>query len=355
MFISFLVALGLISTVLGADATPAISPVAYRQVIKQGFATNWFKTAEPLSKYHAKNIEDIYLKGFRNVRLRSRADLYSPPYNSIDFAWFLGNLTVVVDKCLETGVAPIISWIHHHAEANASEEDRQNYVAWWTAVARHLRHRHYALSFNLFTELGLDECGGKKPSCNESLRLRTDKYNRWTSDVVAAIRGTGGKNARRILILGSPGKTGKDLHKIDENIYKDDGYMLAEWHMYASGPNKKDEGQKYWSGNGERKGRDNVEKAIKEATNFSESHGLLTYLGAWMPADNKAGSLKQREVINFARFFVRKLKENQIPWSLNVLDRYYDTRNSQWIKKKQDIAGRMLDMSKVLDNILDEM
>ena len=105
MFISFLVALGLISTVLCAEATPPIRPAAYRQVIKQGFATNWFKTAEPLSKYHAKNIEDIYLKGFRNVRLRSRADLYSPPYNSIDFAWFLGNLTVVVDKCLETGVA----------------------------------------------------------------------------------------------------------------------------------------------------------------------------------------------------------------------------------------------------------
>ena len=356
MLISFLVAFGLISAVLGAaDPTAPISAAAYREVIKQGFATNWFKTPEPLLKYRAKNIEDIYRKGFRNVRLRSRADLYSPPYDSINFAWFLGNLTVVVDKCLETGVAPIISWIHHHAEAYASEGDRRNYVTWWTAVARHLKDRHYALSFNLFTELGLDECEGTKPSCSESLRVRTDKYNRWTSNVVAAIRGTGGKNDRRILILGSPGKTAKDLHKIDENIYKGDDFMLAEWHVYASGPNKKDGGQKYWSGNGMRKGRANVEKAVKEATDFSRGSGLLTYLGAWMPTDNKAGSLKQNEVINFARFFAGKLKEKQIPWSLNVLDRYYDTLTSQWIKEKQDVAGRMLSMYKVLDNIIEEM
>lgn len=118
------------------SALQPISPADYQNVIGEGFATNWFKTAEPLSKYNDKNIEDIFSEGFRNVRLQSRADLYSSPYNTIDFAWFLGNLTVVVDKCLEVGVAPIISWIHHHAEAYATEDDRRDYVSWWTAVAR---------------------------------------------------------------------------------------------------------------------------------------------------------------------------------------------------------------------------
>jgi hypothetical protein len=44
-------------------------------------------------------------------------------HNNTRFTWFLGNLTVVVDKCLEVGVArtPIISWINHRAEAYASE------------------------------------------------------------------------------------------------------------------------------------------------------------------------------------------------------------------------------------------
>ena len=358
MIISILVAFGFIPGLLGAALSSPVSPAAYREVIKQGFATNWFKTEEPLSKYNDKDIKDIDLKGFRNVRLRCRADLYSPPYNSEKFIWFLRNLTAVVDKCLEVGVAPIISWINHRAEACATEDDRRNYVSWWTAVAHHLRRRNYHLSFNLFTELGVDGCGGKKCPCSGSLRENTAKYNKWTSEVVKAIRATRGKNAERILILASPGKTAKDLHKIDKNIYENDPFMLAEWHVYASGPNKKVGGQKYWSGDGfqgDPDGRTNVKNAIGEATKFTKNSNLLTYLGAWMPADNKGGSLTQTEVINFARFFAGQLKKKQIPWSLNVLDRYYDTSRNEWLKEKQDVKGRMLNMSRVLDNIVDVM
>ena len=344
----FFMVLGFIPAI---SALQPISPADYQDVIGQGFATNWFKTAEPLSKYNDKNVEDIFSKGFRNARLRSRADLYSSPYNTIDFTWFLGNLTVVVDKCLEVGVAPTISWIHHHAEAYATEDDRRDYVSWWTAVARQLRDRDYRLSFNLFTELGVDGCGGKKSSCGESLRMRPDKYNRWTSDVVAAIRATGGKNAERILILGSPGKTAKDLDEINETIYQNDPHMLAEWHIYASGPNKKVGGQKYWSGNGIPEGRENVRQAIKLAADFTNNSNLLTYLGAWMPTDNKNGALDEMEVIKFARFFAEELRKENIPWSLNVLDQYYDTEKSEWLTGLQDIKGALLNMSRVLDNI----
>ena len=351
MFIALLATLNFIPTTL----TSPISPSAYRLILNHGFSTNWFKTAEPLSKYNDRNIEDISLKGFTNVRLRSRADLYSPPYNSTDFSYFVKNLTVAVDKCLEVGVAPIISWINHRAEAYASEDDRKDFVAWWTAVAKQLRDKDYSLSFNLFTELGLDGCGGKKSTCGESLRMRPDKYNRWTSDVVAAIRATGDRNNNRILILGSPGKTGKDLDKIDKDIYRNDRFMLAEWHIYASGPNKKVGGQKYWSGDGRPKRRENVSKAVRQATDFTDSSGLPTYLGAWMPADNKDGSLDQAEVINFARYFAITLKEKGIPWSLNVLDRYYDTEKSKWLTERQNIKGRILNMSLVLDNIMEVM
>lgn len=96
--------------------------------------------------------------------------------------------------------------------------------------------------------------------------------------------------------------------------------MLAEWHIYASGPNKKVGGQKYWSGDGRPKGRENVNKAVRQATDFTDSSGLPTYLGAWMPVDNKDGSLDPAEVIEEER---EERKEKGIPWSLNVLDRYY--------------------------------
>ena len=198
----------------------------------------------------------------------------------------------------------------------------------------------------------MDACGN---NCKESLREDTNKYNRWTRDVVDAIRKTGGNNANRILILASPKKTAKGLDMIDKSIYAKDKFMMAEWHLYASGPNKNDGSAKYWKGNGKSKGRANVDEAFKYATDFTSKSSLLTYFGAWMPADNEKGKkrkykLDESEVIN--KYFVTKSKNEAIPWSLNVLDRYYDTRDSKWISGKQNVAGVKIDMAKVLRKII---
>ena len=75
----------------------------------------------------------------------------------------------VVDECIRVGVAPITSWEHHSAEAYATDQDRQNFIAWWTIVAELLKDKNYHLSYNLFTELGIDECK-KTNDCKGSLR-----------------------------------------------------------------------------------------------------------------------------------------------------------------------------------------
>ena len=95
---------------------------------------------------------------------------------------------------------------------------------------------------------------------------------------------------------------------------------------------------------GQNIGRQNVRKAIQEATTFTEDTGLLTYLGAWMPQDNEYGHLTEEEVINFARFFVGELCNVSVPWSLNVLDRYYHTRRARWLTENQTIKDRSLNM-----------
>lgn len=345
------IALFYLNLVVAEESTP-ISPKSYQKLIGPGFSTNWFKTETPMKKYSEQNIKDVRDKGFKNLRLRCRADLYSYNYTATKFTWFLKNLTTVVDHCLKHKVIPIVSWIHHHAEVCATQKDHDAYVAWWTAVAKELKDRHFNLAFKLFTELGVGDCGTKS---DESIRSRIDKYNKWTADVVKAIRGTGGNNGQRILILGSPGKTAKDLKNIKSTIYSNDSYMMAEWHIYASGPNKKKDGQKYWNGNGTTKGQENVKSAIYEATNFTKKYKLRTYLGAWMPQDNDGGKLNENEVISFARFFVSELGRVKIPWSLNVLDRYYDTKKKAWLTGKQEIKGQKLNMSRVLDNIREVM
>jgi hypothetical protein len=338
------------------DFSQAVSPIVYQEIVKQGFSTNYFKSKIPARDYKAKHIDDIFAKGFRNVRLRVRADLYEPPYNNKRFTTFLNKLEAVVDKCLEVGVAPIISWIHHLAEAYATEEDRQNYLNWWRKVAKRLKFKNYRLSFNLFTELGVDYCKTHNFLCSNSLRKNTEKYNDWTAAVVRAIRNTGANNAKRILILASPKKDSSGLSDIDKSIYRSsDHYMMVEWHLYAAGPYKRPDDPRYWSGNGTIKQRQTLRDQLQQAREFTTRTGLRSYFGAWMPRDNSAGELTQREVINFARFFVSELKLEHIPWSLNVLDDYYDTEISQWIEGRHDLAGADLNMSKVLENILDVM
>lgn len=61
--------------------------------------------------------------------------------------------------------------------------------------------------------------------------------------------------------------------------------MMAEWHIYASGPKKNLDGQKFWRRDGIPKGQTKVRKTISEPKKFSSDTGLLTYLGAWMSQD----------------------------------------------------------------------
>ena len=310
-------------------------------------------------KYRPQNIDDIFNEGFRNVRLRSRADLYSPPYDDAKFEMFLTKLEEVVDKCLEVGVAPIISWINHKAEAVATETELQNYLTWWRRVAEKLKRKSYHLSFNLFTELGIDECGD---SCENSLTRNNAKYNQWTREVISVIRATGERNMKRILIITSPKKTSNGLSEdyIDEDIYIDDSYIMIEWHDYAAGPNKKTlrsgrPSRRFWAGSGSEKQRQNLRDSIQEAQGYASRTNLLSYFGAWMPRDNKKGELDETEVINFAKFFVNELKIAQIPWSLNVLDDYYDTKESRWLTLNHKLPGGTLNVSRVLQGIKDVM
>ena len=52
-----------------------------------------------------------------------------------------------------------------------------------------------------------------------------------------------------------------------QSIYINDPHMMAEWHIYASGPNKNPDGQKFWRGDGVPKGQTKVRKTISEAKN----------------------------------------------------------------------------------------
>lgn len=200
-----------------------------------------------MKRYREQNILDVYDAGLRNLRLRCSSNSY--PYGE-NFTVFLSNLTTGVDTCLGVDVMPVVSWADSKSRAYATEENRTNCLLIMVGTGCKVVCR---LCFNLFTELSNSHCATKE-ECSESLASNITKYNHWTEQVIKTIRGVGGHNSKRILIIAPPGYTAKGLAKIDENIYEKDEHLI--YHLYASGPNKDVSprtGQpfkKYWEGCG---------------------------------------------------------------------------------------------------------
>lgn len=316
----------------------------YVNLIGWGFDTDVFKSYPPSRNYPlngTRMMTDLYNRGARHLRLRSRADIYgysTSTYDSTSMNTYLNALEVVVSDMVNAKLFPIVSWIHAKAESNALPSDGNNYVDWWRRVAVRMRDYDYALAFNLFTEIG-----------DGNLRDAAI-YNDWTTRAISAIRATGGRNADRVLILGAPGKDANSLSDIDPAIYEGKTNLVAEWHLYASGPNKQG-GQKNWVGDGSPSDRANVDNVMDEAHLFTATKHVPTWIGAWMPYDNIDGSLEQSEVEAFGCYFASAASKRGIPWAMNKLDNFYDIGTYQWIPTATIGRGTnpvTLDMDRVL-------
>ena len=296
----------------GANAgiyTP-IDALAYQDILGRGIAASWFKQA-PVTGYSVDALVDMKERGFDNVRLRIAEEIFvGDAFNVVEDA---------IDDCVSVGLVPILSWVDHEAETNGSAADRQEYISWWSELATKLRGKSYTISFNLFTEIG-----------NGTALDDIDVYNDWTAAAVQAIRAI---DPERIIILSAPSKTVDTLSDIDPTIYAGDNYMLAEWHLYASGPNQNG-GQKNWVGDGSDTDRQNVRTIVRKARRFTEDTGIPTYFGAWMPMDNNGASLTRPEVESFARYLLDRLSGDGIPWTVNAVQQFYDTETNSWLTTK---------------------
>ena len=186
--------------------------------------------------------------------------------------------------------------------------------------------------------------------CEDSIRENPATYINWTMSVVTAIRNLTGNNKNRTLILGSPSKDATGLDLINSEIYENDNNMLAEFHIYASGPNKVESSPKYWSGCGSSDDKKRIRQAINPGATWANDN-IPVYFGAWMTSDNKDGDLNQTESECFACYFAKRLNYKNIPWSMNVLDLYYDTKKSEWIQDLQTVpkgSNRELNMMAIL-------
>ena len=155
-----------------SDFSRPVTAAEYQGYLGQGFNANYFKRkGGPLPKYNPQNIQILKDLGFRNLRIRCVASLYEDYHTELFRNEFLANLTKVVDDCIDNGIAPIVTFRHREAENYATEEDLQNYLDWWRIVAEELKDKSYLLSFNLFTEMGLEVCRNERPVCKDDVRI----------------------------------------------------------------------------------------------------------------------------------------------------------------------------------------
>ena len=109
--------------------------------------------------------------------------------------------------------------------------------------------------------------------------------------------------------------------------------MLAEYQFYASGPSNTKLGNRHWSGCGSEEDKQSVRNTNVPGAVWAVDN-IPVYFGAWMANDNKDGSLDHEEC---ECYFAEQLKEYNVPWPLNVLNKYYDSKNSEWIEGIQSI------------------
>ena len=84
------------------------------------------------------------------------------------------------------------------------------------------------------------------------------------------------------------------------------GYLMAEWHFYASGPDKTNE-KKLWT-TGTDAEKKLITDKIQTALAWQQQTGIPTWVGAWMPGNyNKGNTYSVEEQTVFAGFMTKAL------------------------------------------------
>ena len=108
------------------------------------------------------------------------------------------------------------------------------------------------------------------------------------------------------------------------------GYLMTEWHFYASGPDKINE-KKLWT-TGTDAEKKLITDKIQTALAWQQQTGIPTWVGAWMPGNyNKGNTYSVEEQTVFAGFMTKALSDAGIPFAVNADTKYYNAAENTWI------------------------
>ena len=275
-----------------AHAAAPIDPLVYQQMLGKGMDVDWCKTAAGMSLYRSDVPKDFKQAGISHVRIRVKDEAT---------AGVLALLERQVSDCLETGLIPIIAYQADELKKDPSDKNLRRVEAWWRTVSEHFQDESFLLSFDLIIEV------------TDALKNQPERLNEIYERLVSVVRES---NPERIVMI-SPRLRSDATYLRDLTIPSAaNGYLMAEWHFYASGPSKENPRKLWTSGTAEEKAL--IQEKIDLALQGQEETGVPTWVGAWMPGNyNEGNTYTVDEQVAFASYMTQSLTDAGIPFAIN--------------------------------------
>lgn len=282
------------------------------------------------------NVPEIFKqRGLDHVRLRITDEVATG-------STLLGEIVACVDECLQAGLVPMVAYQAGGFKDDPLSDDALNQVvAWWRSVDMALPAR-VPIGLNLVIET----TGDLLKNNNSRLNLL---YKTIADDIM-----TRGNNR---ILLYAPNKISSPL-ELPRLVVPDPIHVaMAEFHMFAAGPNKsgipKD---KVWT-TGTFKEKQDIAGKINYAAEWSSLQGIPLYFGALMVADynddDNTGatyydgapasisySIEEQKV--FAKFFCDLLRTVGIPFAVNSDTKYYNRDTNEWYESVSGVLDVIL-------------
>ncbi len=288
-----------------AQSNQPITPQQYQRMLGVGINVDWATFRKNIKYYNVQQVKDFKAIGFKHVRVRAKLNFTNQ---------YLRHLDRVINDCLDNGLIPVLAQGAKDFNANPSPSNMDKLIRWWTMIARRYKNYSYLLSYDLIIE----------PS--GQLRRSPQILNEFYQKVVDSIHTI---DPYRIIFIKSRKRSSPEyLHEL---VIPDkaNGYLMAEFHFYASGPSKKNP-SKLWT-TGTKAQKQLILRKIRIALDWSKKTGILLWVGAWMPGNyNKGDDYTIAEQKKFANFMTCALEKAHIPFAINADNQFYNPRTDTW-------------------------
>ena len=226
-----------------------------------------------------------------------------------------------ITDCLKNGIIPVIAYQAHEFKTDPTKENMDHVTEWWSQIAEHFKDASHLLAFDLMIE------------SSDAINKLPDTLNEMYEQTVAAIRKT---NPDRIIMISPRLRSDPDYLSELKIPSAHNGYLMAEWHFYASGPDKANE-KKLWT-TGTDAEKKLITDKIQTALAWQQQTGIPTWVGAWMPGNyNKGNTYSVEEQTVFAGFMTKALSDAGIPFAVNADTKYYNAEENTWISSMQPV------------------